>query len=235
MPAPDPSSDPTRTRPSVLLAGATGLVGRELLRQLLCDPEVGEVRALVRRELSAEALLGTPVAAMPGVGKLRIGVVDYERLAVHSEWFDVDWVASALGTTIRDAGSQAAFRRVDLDYPLQVMQLAHAQGARRAMLVSAVGARATSHVFYNRVKGELEDAVRDIGFEQVSVARPSLLQGERSVLRPAERLGLAFGWLMPAPYKPVAARQVAAGLLNSAKAGVPGWHVLSNTALRAMR
>ena len=81
MPAPDPSSDPTRARPSVLLAGATGLVGRELLRQLLCDPEVGEVRALVRRELSAEALLGTPVAAMPGVGKLRIGVVDYERLA----------------------------------------------------------------------------------------------------------------------------------------------------------
>ena len=81
MPLSDLPRDPIHPRPTVLLSGATGLVGRELLCQLLCDPEVGEVRALVRRELSAEALLGTPVGAMPGVGKLRIGVVDFERLA----------------------------------------------------------------------------------------------------------------------------------------------------------
>lgn len=231
---PDPLERTEALRPTVLLVGGTGLVGHELLCRLLADPDIGEVRALVRRPVSAEALLRMAPQAMPGVGKLRIGVIDFERLAQHAEWFDADWVASTLGTTIAQAGSRPAFRRVDLDYPLAVMQLARAQGARRAMLVSAVGARATSRVFYNRVKGELEEAVRGLGFEHVSVAQPSLLAGARPTFRLGERVGLALGWLMPSPYKPVAARQVAAGLLASAKAGEPGWHVLTNTALRGM-
>lgn len=222
-------------RPTVLLLGATGLVGRALLAGLLADPDIGEVRALVRRPVSARDLLGTAPQAMPGIGKLRIGVVDFERLGEHTDWFAVDWVASALGTTLAQAGSRPAFRRVDLDYPLQALQLARAQGAQRAMLVSAVGARATSRVFYNRVKGELEDAVRGLGFAHVSVAQPSLLKGPRPAFRLGERVGLALGWLLPAPYKPVAATQVAAGLLVSAKAGAPGWHVLANTSLRRMR
>jgi uncharacterized protein YbjT (DUF2867 family) len=220
---------------AVLLAGATGLVGKQALLQLLADPDVGEVRVLVRREMGAAALLGHPAAPQIDVSKLRICVVDFERLESHAELFKVDGVFCALGTTIKQAGSQPAFRQVDFAYPLQIAQLAKAQGARQFLLVSALGANARSRVFYSRVKGELEEAIRAIGFEHVSVAQPSLLAGDRAQVRLGERLALALGFLMPSAYKPVQAAQVAAGLWRSAKAGQPGWHVLSNTALRRMR
>lgn len=223
----------------VLLAGATGLVGHCLLRRLLADPLVGEVRALVRREMTAAELLKLPSEAatqqVPGLAKLRIVKVSFERLEAHPDVFDVDWVACALGTTIRQAGSQAAFRQVDFDCPLQIAQLTHAQGAQRFMLVSALGANARSKVFYNRVKGELEEAVRAIGFAHVSVAQPSLLKGPRTEFRLGERLALLFGGFFPDAYKPVDVAQVAAGLLASGRTGSPGWHVLSNTALQRMR
>jgi uncharacterized protein YbjT (DUF2867 family) len=219
----------------VLLAGATGLVGQQALRQLLADPAVREVRALVRRELTPAQLLGEAAAAQPGLSKLRICPVNFERLEAHTDLFKVDWVLCALGTTIKQAGSQAAFRQVDFDYPLQVAQLAKAQGAQRFMLVSALGADARSRVFYSRVKGELEDAVQALGFAHVSVAQPSFLAGDRTEFRLGERIALALGWLMPERYKPVQAAQVAAGLIASIKAGKPGWHRLSNTVLRRMR
>lgn len=231
----DHPTEPAR----VLLAGATGLVGQAWLRRLLADPLVGEVRALVRHELSAAELLQlpphAPIDALPGLAKLRIGEVDFDRLVRHTDWFKVDWVCCALGTTLGKAGSKAAFRRVDFDYPLQIAQLAKAQGARRFMLVSALGADASARVFYNRVKGELEEAIRGVGFEHVSVAQPSLLAGERAEFRLGERLALRLGFLMPERYKPVQADQVAAGLLASGRVGQGGWHVLRNTALRRMR
>ena len=224
------SSPPRR----VLLAGATGLVGRALLHQLLADPMVGEVRALTRRALSRSELLGRG-GHPPGDERLQVCEVDFERLDRHTELFEVDWVCCAMGTTIRKAGSQAAFRQVDFDYPFQMAQLARAQGARQLLLVSAMGADADSRVFYNRVKGELEDALAELDYESVCVAQPSLLAGERGEFRLAERLGLALGFLMPERFKPVQAAQVAAGLLAVARDERPGWNVLSNTLLRGMR
>lgn len=218
----------------VLLVGATGLVGREALRQLLADDTVSQVRALVRRPISPQALLGLTTSPA-GLARLEVCVADFERLTQHPEWFVVDTVCCALGTTIAVAGSQAAFRRVDFDYPLQIAQLARAQGAQQFLLVSALGASARSRVFYSRVKGELEEALQQLSYPHVSVARPSLLVGERGEFRLGEWLGLKFGWLMPATYRPVQAAQVAAGLLASARANVPGWHVLTNRQLRAMR
>jgi uncharacterized protein YbjT (DUF2867 family) len=222
----------------VLLAGATGLVGQQALRQLLVDPQVGEVRVLVRRPLRPQDLLAD-ADVLPGLDKLRICVADFEHLAEHADWLAVDWVLCALGTTIKKAGSQQAFRRVDLDYPLQLAQLAKAQGASQFLLVSALGASAQSGVFYNRVKGELEDAIRGLDFDSVTVAQPSLLAGERAEFRLGEHVALwldkLVGWLVPERYKPVRVEQVAAGLLASARVGRPGWHVLSNTALRSMR
>lgn len=224
----------------VLLAGATGLVGQQALRQLLADPMVGEVRALVRRALTPAQLLGgvgrSEQADLVGadMAKLRICVADFDHLADHADWFAVDWVCCALGTTIKQAGSQVAFRRVDFDYPLQIARLAQAQGASRLMLVSTVGAHARSRVFYSRVKGELEDAIRALGLPHVSVAQPSLLAGDRAEFRLGERLALALACLMPPAYKPVQAAKVAAGLLASARQGQAGWHVLNNTALRRM-
>jgi len=219
----------------VLLAGASGLVGRQALLQLLADPAVAEVRALVRRDMTPAEMLGPRNAGLPGLDKLRICKANFERLEAHTDWFNVDWVFCALGTTIRQAGSQAAFRQVDFDYPLQLAQLTKAQGARCFMLVSALGASARSKVFYSRTKGELEEAIKAIGFEHVSVAQPSFLAGDRAEHRAGERIALKLGFLMPARFKPVRDAQVAAGLLASARMGKPGWHVLDNIALRRMR
>lgn len=222
-PSLDSSAAAAPARPVALLVGATGLVGQQCLQLLVDDPAVGLVRALVRRPLPA---------LNP---KVQVCVADFDRLEDHADWLAVNWVFCALGTTIAKAGSQSAFRRVDFDYPLQVAQLARAQGARHFLLVSALGANARSRVFYNRVKGELEEAIMALGFESVTFAQPSLLAGDRAEVRLGERIGLALGWLMPARWRPVQARQVALGLLNAAKAARPGLQVLSNIELRRAR
>ncbi|MDO9003148.1 MAG: NAD(P)H-binding protein [Aquabacterium sp.] len=211
---------PSATRPVALLVGATGLVGQQCLRLLTQDPAVGSVRVLVRRPMAVDS------------PKVQVCVADFDRLETHADWLAADWVFCALGTTIAKAGSRGAFRQVDFDYPLQVAQLAKAQGAKRFLLVSATGADAKSKVFYSRVKGELEEAIAAIGFESVTFARPSLLAGERDEVRIAERIGLKFGWLLPERYRPVQARQVAQGLVNAAKSGRPGVHGLTNLELR---
>ena len=133
----------------------------------------------------------------------------------------LDEVYLALGTTIKAAGSQSAFRSVDFDANLAVARASLAAGARRAGLVSAMGADAKSRIFYNRVKGEIEEALAQLPFEGMVIARPSLLVGDRESLgqsiRPAERVATAvsrlLGPLVPANYRPVAAACVARALL----------------------
>ena len=219
---------------TVVLAGASGLVGRQLLAQLLADPAVGEVRALLRRALTPAGLTGSD--RTPGLEKLRVQVHDFDQLAEAPELMrGADWLLCALGTTIRQAGSREAFRRVDHDYPLILARMARDAGVRAVGVVSAVGADASSMFFYNRVKGDLENALRGLNLPHVTVAHPSLLAGDRSEFRLAERVGLVLGLLMPASHKPVQAWQVAAGLLHSLRAGRPGWQVCNNTQLRAMR
>jgi uncharacterized protein YbjT (DUF2867 family) len=206
----------------VLVLGATGLVGCEIVEGLVADESVAEVRALVRRSLERWA---------PTV-KLRELIADFDTLDAHPEWFRVDQVFCALGTTIRKAGSREAFRRVDFDYAFAVARLAHAQGARHFLLVSAVGADARSRIFYSRVKGELEDAVRAVGYTSVTIARPSVLVGAREELRVGELVMKQLAPLFPAAWKPVQARQVASALVRAARAERPGVEILANAALR---
>lgn len=229
---------------TVLIAGATGLVGREAVKACLQDEGVTEVRALVRRPLTLDAVLGGLAAEAPAISpsqRARFQTVqaDFQRLDREPATFQVDTVFCALGTTIRQAGSQAAFRQVDFEAPLQIARMAHAQGAKRFLLVSALGASSSSRVFYNRVKGELEDAVSAIGFEQLLIARPSLLDGDRPESRPAESIGLmlakALGFLIPESHRPVHVRQVARALLHEAREGGAGRRVLTNARMRAMR
>lgn len=165
----------TATRTAVLL-GATGLTGRHLLRLLATDGRWGRVVTPVRRPTPRLGPRHEPV------------VVDFERLADHADALRGDDVFCALGTTIRQAGSEAAFRRVDLDYPFQAAQLARAGGATQFLLVSALGADTGSRIFYNRTKGEAERAVGGVGFEHLGVFRPSLLVGGRRETRPMERV-----------------------------------------------
>lgn len=209
---------------SVVLAGATGLVGHALLDGLLADDTVSAVYALGRRAPARQH------------AKLHVRVVDLTAL---SSLPPVDEVYLALGTTIGVAGSRAAFRAVDLDASLAVARAARAAGARRAGVVSAMGANADSRIFYNRVKGELEAALAQLGFDGLVIARPSLLLGDRDALgQPARRgegLGmLADRWLgplLPAALRAIPASAVARALLARVPAA-QGRTVLSSGEMR---
>jgi uncharacterized protein YbjT (DUF2867 family) len=203
-----------------LLAGATGLVGGEIARQW-----PGPLHLLVRRALPAPR---------PGA---TVQVVDFARLPALPA---ADTAFCALGTTIRVAGSQAAFRAVDFEAVLAFAQAARTAGVRRFALVSALGASARSATFYSRVKGEAEAALRGLGFERLLIARPSLLLGDRAALgqpgRPGEDWGARVaGWLgplVPAAVRPIAAASVARALVTGLPVAPPGVTVLDSATLQ---
>lgn len=190
----------------VALAGATGLVGSEILQGLVADSSVSEIHVLGRRAIGA-----TP--------KVISHVVDFRALPALPH---LDEVYLALGTTIKVAGSREAFRAVDLDANLAVARAAFSAGARRAGLVSAMGASSKSRIFYSQVKGELEDALTTLPLECLVIARPSLLAGDRERLgqpaRRGEKIGVTLSEylapLIPENYRSVAPINVARALLT---------------------
>jgi uncharacterized protein YbjT (DUF2867 family) len=207
-----------------IVAGATGLVGKALVQQLAADRTWREVRALVRHPLPAELSGPTLVSVQ----------VDYARLDPPPLWAAADHVFCALGTTMRQAGSAAAFRRVDFDYPVALAQAVRARGARHFLLVTALGAAPKSRFFYNRVKGEVEAAITALGFMSVTIARPSLLLGPRTEPRLGEQLGKVLGVLAPPRWRPVSSARVARALVDAAKRDAPGIRILENRDLRAV-
>jgi uncharacterized protein YbjT (DUF2867 family) len=215
---------------TALLVGATGLVGGHVLDRLLREPRWSRVVVLARRPTGRTH------------EKLTERIVDFEKLAPLGQDTPIDDVFACLGTTIKVAGSQERFRRVDHDYTVTVARLAHDAGARRLALVSSVGASAQSHNFYLRVKGETEGDVRQIGYDSLVIARPSLLVGERSEARTGERVGSvvmgAVAPLMLGPlraYRPIAARDVATALVEALAAGEAGERILTHEQLVALR
>jgi uncharacterized protein YbjT (DUF2867 family) len=209
---------------SALVVGATGLVGSKLVAALLADSEYDTVHALVRRPLAEKS------------AKLREHIVDFSRLDGIA-WPRADDVYCCLGTTIKAARSQVAFRAVDHDYPLAVARGALARGARQYLFISAMGADAGSSVFYSRVKGELEAAIAALGFHAAIAFRPSLLSGERAEHRLGERIALAMlqplRWLVPRKYRPVADTAVARAMVDYAGRGLTGFHVVTSDAIQA--
>jgi len=216
------------TQRTALLAGATGLVGRALLSLLLASGHYRTVHVLLRR---------TP-PDFEASEKLKIHEVDFARLP--TPFPTVDDVFIALGTTIKIAGSEAAFRHVDFDFVVNVARAAGAAGATRLAVVSAVGADPTSRIFYNRVKGEMEIAIMQLGYESVVVAQPSLLLGDRTVLgQPARssemwaaRLLVPLAWVMPKNVRPIPARAVAFAMLDAILNPTPGVRVLKSGAMQ---
>ena len=206
----------------VLLVGASGLVGRECLRLLIAEPAISRVVVLARRPLP-------PAALAP---KVEAQVVDFDHLKHAAVFPKADAVLCALGTTMRQAGSQQRFREVDYGYPLAAARLALAQGARHFLLVSALGADARSRVFYNRVKGELEAAVSALGYRSVTIARPSLLLGDREEFRLGERILTPFAFLIPGRLRPVKATAVAAALVDAAVRDEAGVRVIESEEIR---
>ena len=207
---------------TVLLVGASGLVGQSVLQKALGDPRIEQVVAPSRRPLPAHPKLQNPV-------------LDFDHLTPDAPWWRVDAVVCTLGTTIRTAGSQEAFYRVDHDLPLAVARLALRQGARAYALNSALGADPASRVFYSRTKGELERDLTALGFPSLTLVRPGLIGGERQEQRPAEQLAVkASQWLrplLPPRYRVVPAERIAHHLLEAALACEPGVRVLSSEQL----
>lgn len=210
---------------TVLIAGASGLVGREILQGLLADDSVAAVHSLGRRELPLRhpkltqhrVDFSKALPALPSVGEAFV----------------------ALGTTIKVAGSQEAFRAVDFDAVLAVANAAKAAGATRLGVVSAMGADPRSKIFYNRVKGKMEEALSALGFDTLVIARPSFLVGNREALgqpvRGGEKLALNVSkWLaplIPDNLKAIEAAAVARALLEAVPAST-GRRVMSSSELR---
>lgn len=210
---------------TLLVVGATGLVGGEVLELALHDSRVAKVMAPTRRALAAHARLHNP--QVPD-----LGAVDAQ-----APWWEVDSVVCALGTTLRDAGSRARFRQVDLEYPLQVARSARRHGATAFVLTSASGAGIRSPFFYSRTKGQLEQALQDLGYVSLTFVRPALLLGERARPRAGEAfaarvLGVAAP-LLPRRYRPVSARAVAGELLAAAVAPTPGTRIIESEMIGA--
>lgn len=220
---------PPRRR-AALVAGATGLIGRALIERMLAERSVGAVHALVRNPTPALSMLS-------GVNQV---IVDYARglpeLPVADDAF------CCLGTTIKVAGSQAAFRAVDDDAVVAFARAARAAGATRFGVVSALGANPKSGVFYNRVKGEMEAAVMALGFDSVIIVRPSLLLGDRAALdqpvrageRLAARVAGPLGALIPKSVRPIEAGTVARALLRAMLQAEPGAWRFESAALHEL-
>lgn len=203
-----------------LVLGATGLVGSELLSLLLADGAFREVVVVARRKTGQRH------------PKLREEIFDLNEMEAHAGVFAADRIFCALGTTIRKAGSQERFREVDHDYPLRAAKLGLAAGAKHYLLVSSVGANAGSRAFYTRVKGELENDLRALGYPHLTIVRPSLLLGDRQEVRPGEKVGEALGFLMPPAWRPIPARAVAAAMVDAAKHPVSGTQVIASREMR---
>lgn len=208
---------------TLLLIGATGMVGRATLARALAEPLVKRIVAATRRPLAAVARVENPV-------------VDFAALPQEAPWWRADAVICTLGTTLRQAGSQTAFRQVDHDHVMAAARLARAAGTPCFVLNSSLGADPAGSTFYLRVKGELERDLRGLGFDSFTTVRPSFLDGgPRPDKRPGEAaalwIGRLLGPLLPRRIRPVPVERVAAVLLDAALAAPPGFHAVESEAL----
>jgi len=203
----------------LLIAGATGLVGNLALEQALADQRVSRVIALTRRPIASH-------------DKLENVVLDFSNLPDDADWWAVDGVISALGTTRAATGSASAYRAIDYDYPLAVARHARAHGATRFALTSSLGANPRSLFAYPRTKGELEVELKKLGFPSLTIVRPSVLDGQREQKRRDENLA-KFAVKILAPILPRRLRlspasAVAATLIEGAIEAPPGIHLKTN-------
>jgi uncharacterized protein YbjT (DUF2867 family) len=204
---------------AAVVAGATGMIGRYLLRTLIEDSFYDVIVALTRRPLEVEAQ------------KLEQRFVDFDRLTT-DDMVGATHLFCCLGSTMKAAGSREALRRVDYEYCERFARLGRKVGAARMMLLSSVGADSSSSSFYLRTKGELEAAVSALDFEALHIFRPGVLMGQRNENRPGERVAAgfsrAFEFLMAgslAKYRPMPAGVLAASMAAAGERGEPGLHV----------
>jgi uncharacterized protein YbjT (DUF2867 family) len=208
---------------TVLLLGASGLVGSHCLRLLLSDGRVDRVIAVVRKPVDVTH------------SKLIQTIVDFDKLDKYAAEIRADAVISTLGTTLRKAGSSAKFTKVDYEYQLKVAEIARRNGAVTFILLSSLGADKKSMVLYTKVKGEVEDAISKLGYEKVIILRPSILLGEREESRAGEAIIQWVAKQMPflfsgplSKYKGIPAETVAAAMVNAVQKPCKGVDIVEN-------
>ena len=204
----------------LLLVGATGLVGQQVLSQALDDPRVHTLVTPIRRPLTMTH------------DKLVAPIVRFDDLPADAEWWQADAAICTLGTTIKKAGSREKFREVDHDYPLAVARLARMHGTPSFAIVSAMGANPNSPFFYSRVKGELEADLTALLFPSLTLVRPALIGGHRKERRPAEQMAMKvlqlLNPLIPKSLRVNAGATIAQALLNAALQGRTGIRVITS-------
>ena len=197
-----------------LLAGSTGLIGKQLLQLLLQDEAYSLVKAITRKPLE----FNHP--------KLENIVLNFDDITSAGDKLKADDIFCCLGTTMKQAGSKAAFEKVDYLYPLEIALLAKNQGASQYLLISALGADPVSSIYYNQIKGRTEASINVVGFESVHIFRPSLLLGDRAEARTGEDAAKLvykiFGFLIPLKYQSIDSGRVARAMLYFAKESKPG-------------
>ncbi len=216
-----PTAQYLRLKPDMktaIVIGATGLVGGQLVQQLLEDPEFSRVLSFGRRSIGIRD------------ARLTEHIIDFEHAETWEPLVRGDVLFSTLGTTLAQAGSKAAQYRVDHSYQLRFAEAAAAGGVPVYVLISAAGADPRSLVFYSRMKGELDLKVSQLSFSSVNILRPGLLAGERAQSRPGERIAYmvlrAINKIgLAKKYRPVEARIVARAMIRAAIQGRPGVHI----------
>jgi uncharacterized protein YbjT (DUF2867 family) len=193
---------------TALLAGSTGLIGKLLLQRLLESSRYSKVIALTRQDLPAH----------PRLVQIK---TEFEKVRESAGDLKADDVFCCLGTTMQKAGSKENFYKVDFEYPLLLSKISLSLGAKQFLLVSALGADKTSSIYYNKVKGEIEEAIVQVGFEAVHIFRPSLLLGPRAEKRAGEDtaklLYKILGFLIPKKYKAIDAVKVARAMIHASE------------------
>jgi uncharacterized protein YbjT (DUF2867 family) len=206
----------------LLLVGATGLVGQSVLRQALADSRVTKLVAVTRKPLPPQTGLENPT-------------VDFDALPAEASWWQVDGGICTLGTTMRQAGSHHAFRKVDVDYPLAVARLLRQHGAQSFAFNSSIGANPKARAFYMRVKGEVEQRLISLAFPSLTLVRPSGILGPRKPHRAWEartiRVFHSLRPLLPRHYRVVPADKIAKALLDAAIAAPSGVHIMESERL----
>ena len=206
---------------TAIVLGATGLIGKKVTEHLLKNDSYSTVIILVRKPLN----INHP--------KLKQHIFNYD--AIDNTLLKGDDLFCCLGTTIKTAGSKEAFRKVDLDYVVNVAKASKGNGINHFAVVSAMGANKNSTVFYNQIKGEMEESIKAIGFNSTYIIRPSLLLGDRKEFRFGELIGKFFmitlSFLIPKKYRAIYDVQVAIAMIHFMSHNEHGFFIKENDEL----
>ena len=211
-----------------LVLGATGLVGSHLLRALDTSSFFQSITAFTRKKSLNQSS-----------DKISEVVIDYSRKESYVAFLNVDDIFCCLGTTMKQAKTKENFRQVDFGYPYEIARAGKKSGCKRFFLLTAIGSDKNSSVFYNKVKGEIEDAITELNFESTFIFRPSFLEGHRKETRAGETMGIGFmNLLKPISFGllnkilPIKAEVVAQSMLQAAQSDLKGRHIFTSDVMQ---